>query len=424
VKSNAFHTSSRRSKRLIFINRYFYPDHSATSQILGDLAFALAGGGTDVAVITSRQRYDDAKAQLPAREEAGGVDIHRVWSAQFGRDNLALRVLDYATFYFAAAWTLLRLCRSGDIVIAKTDPPLISVIAAAVAFVRRARLVNWLQDIFPETAAVLGVGGRPARLIFWPLRMLRNLSLRGATSNVTIGERMADWVRGKGVASSRITIIHNWAASALIRPVPATENPLRREWGLDGRFVVGYSGNLGRAHELDTILDAMSELARQETANGLQPLFLFIGGGAKHSVLRREVEKRGLTNFQTRPYQPASLLAESLSVADVHLISLRPELEGLIVPSKLYGVLAAGRPAVFIGDQDGEVARALHAARCGFSVSAGDGRLLARHIATLASDPAACAAIGERARAEFSARYDKDIAVRKWAALIDTVGNN
>ena len=128
--------------RVIFLNRYFYPDHSATSQMLSDLAFFLAGAGAEVCVVTSCQRYDDAAAVLPARERIDGVEVHRVRTTRFGRDKLVGRAADYATFYLAAGWRLWRIARASDLIVAKTDPPLISVVAALVARRRGARLVN------------------------------------------------------------------------------------------------------------------------------------------------------------------------------------------------------------------------------------------------------------------------------------------
>src|SRR5262245_59016805 len=155
---------------LIFLNRFLHPDHSATSQMLSDLAFALAKPGAAVTVITSRQRYDAPMDALPPRETVDGVSIYRVWTSRFGRANLLGRVIDYATFYLSAAWRLWRLARPGDVVIAKTDPPMLSVIAVPLCRRRGVRLINWLQDIFPETAQALGVGGRVART---PFRLVR-----------------------------------------------------------------------------------------------------------------------------------------------------------------------------------------------------------------------------------------------------------
>jgi glycosyltransferase involved in cell wall biosynthesis len=143
--------------RVIFVNRYFFPDHSATSQILSDLTFHLAAIGHDVHVITSRQLYDDSCVALPESESINGVQVHRAASTRFGRAALSGRALDYLSFYRSVRRHLHAVARPGDIIIAKTDPPLLSLVLERTARNRGTYLVNWLQDIYPETAAVLDV---------------------------------------------------------------------------------------------------------------------------------------------------------------------------------------------------------------------------------------------------------------------------
>ena len=261
----------------------------------------------------------------------------------FGRSGLIGRGVDYVSFYIAALGVLAREVRRGDIVVAKTDPPLISIVAAMVAKAKGARLLNWLQDLYPEVAAALGLqtfaGWRGA-----PLRALRTWSLRAAAANVAIGERMAARLRSLGVAPETIHVIANWCDDAAIEPIDHAGNPLRHEWQLAAKFVVGYSGNLGRAHEFDTVLGAARQLAGEPDI-----IFLVIGGG--HGVERFRRATADLPNIVFKPYQPRNRLAHSLGVSDVHWVSLRPEVEGLIVPSKVYGILAAGRPILAICDR-------------------------------------------------------------------------
>ena len=382
--------------RMIFVNRFFYPDHSATSQMLSDLAFGLDAQRINVEVVTSRQRYDLPSARLPPVERIGTLVVHRVWTSRFGRANLVGRAIDYATFYLSASWRLLRLARAGDVIVAKTDPPMLSVLIAPIARLRRAKLVNWLQDIFPEVAAELGFRGAASRLTFRVLRMLRNRSLRGAAVNVVLGERMAAKLIALGVEGDRVEIIPNWADGGLIQPVDPAANQLRNAWGLLGRFVVGYSGNLGRAHEVGTLLDAIAIVEQDPSAPPVT--WLFIGGGALYEELQSEIARRQLDTVQFRPYQPRERLAESLSAADVHLVSLKPELEGLIVPSKFYGVAAAGRPTIFIGDPDGEIPRLISQHNIGRTVANGDCAGLAETILSLAADQATCRLMGARAQ--------------------------
>jgi glycosyltransferase involved in cell wall biosynthesis len=291
---------------------------------------------------------------------------------------------------------------------------MLSVVTGPVCWIRGAHLVNWLQDIFPEVAEELGFRGGAARVAFTMLRRLRNRSLSQAASNVVVGERMAARLAALGIEKERIRIIANWADDD-IAPVTPAANPLRASWALQDRFVIGYSGNLGRAHETDTLLQSICELER----NRAPIAWLFIGGGVLYRQLQEEIERRHLKSVHFRPYQPRERLSESLSAADVHLVSLKPELEGLIVPSKFYGIAAAGRPAIFIGDRDGEIARLLARHDCGRTVAMGDGTGLTRTILELAGDPANWLRMGERARRAFEAEFSKAIAVTKWRSLLE-----
>lgn len=398
-------------RRVILVNRYFHPDHSATAQLLSDLAFALAGQGCEVCVVTSQQTYEDPEASLPRQETVASVRVVRVPTTRFGRQGLWGRGLDYASFHLAAAWALLGQTRTGDVVVAETDPPLISLVAALVAWVRGARLVNWVQDLFPEVACALGVRGSSAAAAL--LTGARNLSLRAAATNVVLGGRMAGRLRGLGVPPERITVIHNWSDGRQIRPVAHEANPLRAEWGLQGRFVVGYSGNMGRAHEFESLLEA-AWLLRDEPGIA----FLFIGGGARRVEIEAQARSRGLGNVIFKPYQPRERLMHSLGAPDLHVISLRPELEGLIVPSKFYGIAAAGRPTLYIGDPDGEIPRILREEACGVTVRPGDAEGLANQVRGLAADAAECARMGVRARLAFERRFDFPLAMRGWQTVL------
>ncbi len=399
--------------RLVFVNRFFYPDHSATSQLLTDLCFALAARGHEVHVVTSCQRYDDAAAILPEHERCQGVEVHRVRTTRFGRDNLLGRAADYASFYLAAGWRLWRIARTGDVLVAKTDPPLISVVVALVARLRGARLINWVQDVFPEVAEALGVralAGPQAGL----LRRLRNAGLRSAVANVVLGESMAAVVARAGAPASRVHVIPNWADREAILPVAAAENPLRREWGLEGKFVVCYSGNMGRVHEFDTILDA----ARILSTRAEPIVFVFIGAGAQRRRVEEEVRRKDLANVQFRPYQDRASLSLSLGVGDVHLVSQRPEVEGYVFPSKLYGILAAGRPLAFIGDRKGEISLLVEREGIGAAVEQGDAAALSDQLLRLAGDAGSREAMGARARALLCERYDKRIAFKAWEKML------
>jgi colanic acid biosynthesis glycosyl transferase WcaI len=401
-------------QRLFFLNRFFLPDHSATSQLVGDLATHLAASGREVHVITSRQLYNDPTARLPAREIISGVHVHRVPSAQFGRSNLVGRGLDYFSFY-ASAWSAcLALVRREDLIIAMTDPPLVSVVAMRVARRREALLINWLQDIYPEVAVELGVPFLKGP-ITRGLARLRDRCLKVAVVNVVVGELMAEQVASRNVSAGRINVIANWSDDDVIHPVAPNDNYLRRKWELQDKFVVGYSGNLGRAHEYETILAAAERLKSNPSI-----VFVFIGGGHHMEALVRSVKVKGLGSFRFFSYRDRTILNFSLSVPDVHWISLRPTLEGLIVPSKLYGIAAVGRPIIAITAKTGEIARLVRQYRCGLVIEPGSADELAEALLRLSTDSEACDRMGRNARAMLDSRFSRRHAFECWRAVIST----
>ncbi|MEM6499116.1 MAG: glycosyltransferase family 4 protein, partial [Pseudomonadota bacterium] len=296
----------------------------------------------------------------------------------------------------------------------------LGVITGFAARLRGARRVNWLQDLFPEVALALGFGQRTiAGAMFGATKWLRDRSLRTADINIVLGARMKDRIT-KIVGSQSSTVeIPNWADGDVLKPTPHEENALRRAWSLTDAFVVSYSGNLGRAHDISTFVEAMVELQRgSDDATGPRVQWLFIGGGQQFEKLKTEVIDRDITNVLFQPYQPRERLAESLSAGDVHLISLRPELEGCIVPSKYYGVAAVGRPAIFVGSADGEIAHMLAQTGAGLTVEQGQGRALAAAILTLAHNPERAEQAGRAARAAFVHDYAFEHALEKWDAVL------
>jgi glycosyltransferase involved in cell wall biosynthesis len=383
--------------------------------VLSDLAFRLAERGVSIAVVTSRQLYDDPHAALAPREVIEGVHIHRVSTATLGRKKLTGRALDYVSFHFSAAAVLLNILRRDDVVVAKTDPPLISIAVSHVARWRGATLVNWLQDLFPEVASALTPGLLPG----WLERQLvaaRDRSLHRAAGNVVLSTGMRTRVLARGIESRLVQVIPNWADSVAITPMPSQQSTTRRRLGLSNRFVVGYSGNLGRAHEFDTLIGAARALREDSRF-----VFLMTGAGAKSGGLRQMVERERLGNFVFQDYQPPELLSDSLAAADVHLVSLLPALEGLIVPSKIYGILAAGRPAIFIGDTDGDLARLIRAHDCGMSVGVGESESLAVGLRAWRDNSSRVELMGQNARKLALAHFTSEHAAEDWLALLHVI---
>jgi len=269
-----------------------------------------------------------------------------------------------------------------------------------------------LQDLFPEVAGALGVKGFSDRTFHY-IKKFRNNSLRQARKNVVLGDSMKKVLWANRINPSKIKVIHNWADEKAIKPIEPDDNFLRRSWGLNKKFVVGYSGNMGRAHDLDVIMAAAEKLKENKQIH-----FLFIGGGAQLKALQLFVVDKMLENVMFQPYQERDQLAVSLSVADVHLISLKPSLEGLIVPSKFYGITAVGRPAIYLGDQIGDIASIIQEVSCGYALDSDDVDGLVESISSLADDPDLCRGMGIEARKLFDQRFTKTQALEAWTQLL------
>jgi colanic acid biosynthesis glycosyl transferase WcaI len=399
--------ASPQLRRVIFLNRYYWPEEPATAQLLTDLAGALASAGHAVTVITSRPAW----SALPLRQSDRGVAIVRVTGTRWGQLGLPGRVVDYVTFYLMALLELCLVARRGDQVVALTDPPLVGVGVWVVARLLGARVFHWVQDIYPEIAVVL-TGQRWLRAVM----PLRNLAWRRSDGCVTLGADMADTLAQAGVAPARITVSPNWAPAGLIPQPRTAADPLRTAWQLAGKFVVAYSGNLGRVHDLAPVLDVAAAL-RAETGIA----FVFIGAGAQRAELEAAAVKRGLANVHFRPPQPRSGLAASLALGDVHLVTLAPGCERLVFPSKLYGAAAIGRPVVFLGPRECEIARLVAQAGFGLAFAPGETAAIAASIRQLCADPGRLRQLGAAAEAFNRAAAGPARALADWEKLLEPV---
>ena len=387
--------------RVIFVNRVYWPATSATAQLLTDLAEGLAAQGWNVHVIAGGE----------ATGAQHGVTIHRTGTPA-NHGGLLSRAWNYRSFLRAARQRLDDLLQPGDVVVALTDPPLLGAMVAAVAAARGVRVVQWIQDIYPEIAAVHF--GALAGLLLTPLKSKRDLAWQRATVCVTLGEDMAKVVAACGAASSRIRLLPNWAPRELHAPAATGAiAECRRRWGCGDKFVVAYSGNFGRVHEFATLLEAAT-LLRDDSSI----VFLFIGQGVRFAEIAALVRERGLPNVRLLPPEPRAALAASLAAAEAHCVTLRPEYAALVYPSKLAGALAAGRPVIFVGPAEGDIPRLLRAANCGASFSPGDAAALAATVRCWQADWTLGARLGTNARAAYAAAFAYETALLRWQAVL------
>ncbi len=384
---------------ITIINQFYWPHHAATSQLMTELAEELVRRGDKVTVITATVGTDEGIT--PLNEVREGVRILRVPTTRRGKGSIVSRLVDYSSFFAGALARLATLSPRPDVVMPLTTPPWIAAGAVSVGFARSYPTVALVEDLYPDIAVALGVlpkNGAVHRL--WSA--VQSLSLRSARRVIVLSTAMRQRVLEYGVADDRIAIIHNWALEELDRPVAGESMRLR--YGFGDRFVVMYSGNMGAGHEFDTLLDAAERLKHREDI-----VFAFVGDGVRRAAIAARADT--LDNVHLFPYAPRDVLAQSLASADVHVVTMRGGFEGLLMPSKLYGILAAGRPTLFIGPRTSAVTDVVERGECGVAIELGDVDSVVEHVTRWASDRAHAAQVGAAARECHERHYQRSIAV-------------
>jgi glycosyltransferase involved in cell wall biosynthesis len=398
---------SRRPRLLVF-NQYYWPGVEATAYLLAELCEALAED-YEITVVTGRVR---GRPDLPTQETRNGVEIVRVRSAAYDRARLSRRALNYATYLARALRTGLALPRP-DVVLCGTDPPIVGEVALAVARRHRVPLVVISEDVFPEIAVALH------RLENGPLvevlRVLVQSYLRRADRVVSIGDAMRKRLEEKGVPPERLRVIPNWTDVSALTPRPKS-NDWAVEHDLAGRFVVMHAGNVGHAQDLATLIRATTFLRDLDDV-----CVVIIGTGARHAYLVELAEVLEADRLRFLAFQPRDRLADALAAADVHVVGLAQGLAGYVVPSRIYGILAAGRPVIAAAEEESETAQLVTAAGCGLVVPPGDPLRLAETIRACHDGAHPLEEMGRRARKYAEAEGDRSVAVDRYRALLGEV---
>ena len=398
---------------ICFFNRSYWPDQAATGQLLTELAEDLVNRhGCRVSVVAGRPLHAAGSARplrgVFEREERNGVTILRANGTRFSPSRFAGRAANYVSYFASAAIAGLKV-RAPDVVVSLTDPPIIGLAALSAARRTNARFVFLCEDIFPEVAELLEDFHNPT--VNRTLDRINRRLLDAADATIALGDRMRRrLVDEKGARASCVHVIHNWADCDTIAPGPK-DNPFSRAHGLTDRFVLMHSGNVGFSQNLDVLIAAADRLRSHDDI-----VVTIVGEGARKDALQRDVARRGLGNVRFLPYAPKEQLHDSFASADAFLVSLKPGIEGYIVPSKLYGILAAGRPYVAAVDDTCEAASIAREHGCGVCAKANDPDDLAAAVLRLYRNPAEAAAMAANAR-RAALRFDRRLAVQAYYDL-------
>jgi glycosyltransferase involved in cell wall biosynthesis len=397
--------SNSRKRRLLVLNQYYWPGVEATAQLLTELCEALAEE-MEVKVVTGvLQGHEDQ----PRKTVHNGVSIARVPSTSFERSKILARASNYASYLTNAFAHGVRGPRP-DVVLCMTDPPIVANVALLVARRYRAPLVVISQDVFPEIAVQLKRLENPVLMSL--LRGLVGSYLRRADRIVAIGETMRRRLEEKGAPPERMVVIPNWIDTTRLGPTNKS-NHWSRSWGVDEKFVVMHSGNVGHAQDLDSLIRAGTFLRDLDDL-----LIMIIGMGARHAELVALAERHEVDQVQFLYYQSRAVLPQSLSAADVHVVGLAAGLAGYVVPSRLYGILAVGRPVIVAADAESETAQLVTEVACGIVVPPGRPELLARAIRDAHDGKYDLPAMGVRGRAWVEREADRTVAVRRYRDLL------
>jgi glycosyltransferase involved in cell wall biosynthesis len=401
--------ATERRARLLVLNQYYWPAVEATGQLLSQLCAGLAED-FDVTVVTGV-----VPGTAAGRERHEGVEVVRVASTAFDRRRLLLRATNYSTYLAQSLVTALRADRP-DVVLCMTDPPVIADIALLVARRFDAPLVVISQDVFPEVAVELKRLDNP--LVVGVLRLAIRFYLQRADRVVAIGETMRRRLAEKGADPENVVVIPNWVDIDVLAP-RARDNDWARKHGLADPFVVMHSGNIGHAQNLDALIRSATFLRDLDDLR-----IVLIGGGARRQELKDLARMLEAEQVRFLGYQPRDDLPESLSSADVHVVGLAKGLAGYVVPSRLYGILAVGRPVIVAADKETETAQVVQEAGAGVVVPPNRPDLLAAAIRRAHDGDLDLETMGRNGR-EYIRGADQAVAIGRYRALLrDVVGAN
>jgi len=400
--------------RVLLLNLYYPPDTSATAKIAAALAETLATRH-DVTVLCGRPSYNPVERRawrLWQTERHGRITIIRVGSTDYARLRMGGRVANYVTY--TVLGVLRALFARCDVVLAMTDPPFEGIVGAGISLLKRRPLVYDIQDLYPEMALFGGVIGPGWLARCW--ERLHRWTLKRAQRVVVLGEDMRERMARKGVPESRLAVVHNGAVIPPEDiPPPALDAELMGAVRGNDRFVVVHAGNIGFYGAWETLVTAARELENESVG------LVFVGEGAEKA--RTQAAAEGCAAVRFLPIVPAERVPSVLAAGDIHAVTVKRGLEGVVVPSKMYEILAARKPILAVAPPESEPARIATAQGCGVACDPEQPLLLAAYLRQLSCEPHRVRQMGERARAVAS-QYDRSRELEKLVSLIEEAAKN
>ncbi len=409
-------TKIKALMKLSVITQFFPPDYAATGQLIEELSRSLGCEGVDVEVFTGQPSYAFGDSNAPAREQLGRVQVQRTRATNIWHQRIRGKTLGGVLFTIRAILHLLRNGRRYNVLLLTTAPPFLPIVGYILHLLYRIPYVCILYDLYPDIAIALGVVPKNHWLArFW--QAINGRIWRKASGIVVLSPEMKQRVTENcPEVGDKISVIHNWGNPEYIKPIAKKDNWFAKKYDLTNKFTVLYSGNMGRCHDIKTILET-AKLLKDEPI-----LFLCIGSGAKRKDLIKEVEELKLNNFLFLPYQDKQVLPYSLNACDLSLVSVDKGFESLVAPSKLYPALATGRPVAVICPQNSYLKQLIVDGKCGNTFENGDSYGLAKFIQILSQDEDLAQKMGDRAREYMESHFSPKVITKQYLEVLRQAG--
>jgi glycosyltransferase involved in cell wall biosynthesis len=398
------------ANRAFVVSELYYPEETSTGYLLTRIAEGIAHD-VPVVAICSQPTYSARGIRAPARERRHDVDIERCAGTTFDKNSLVGRALNAVTISLSLWWRVLRRVRRGDVVIVVTNPPFLPFGVLLACRLRGARCALLVHDVYPEVLVAAGLS-RGSSVIARIAHVATKWLYRHSDRVIVLGRDMEALAKRKlDGDTSKIVVIPNWADADEIVPTPKATNALLGELGLAERFVVQYAGNMGRTHGLETLFAAAQRVHEDVR-------WLFIGSGAKKGWLEKSIGREGLESITVLGNRPREEQRVFLTACDVAVISFVPGMAGVSVPSRMYNIMAAGKPIIAVADEESELAHVVSEERIGWVVRPGDVDGLVALLDRIAGQPALVHEYGARARAVASTKYARPMVIDRYLRLV------
>jgi len=397
------------------ISELYYPEQNATGFFLTGIAEGVVDSDTSVAVLCAQPSYNQRGIKAPWSEARNGVAIRRCRSTTCDPKQRWGRLLNFATTSLSIGWRALIDIKRDDKVLVVTNPPLLPFFVRIACWLKGAKFVLLVHDVYPDVFVPLGLM-QPSHPLYRMMSWVNGKLYASSHAVVALGRDMARLVQEKSQGKANVSVIPNWGDVDVIEPALKEENALLQELNLADKFIVHYSGNHGRTHDLLSLIEAANLLKGDTEIH-----FLFIGEGSGKAEAVARTAEVGLKNVIFRTFVDRSELSTSLNASDVSVVAFKKGMAGISVPSRLYNLMAAGKPILAIVDDDSEVADVIREAELGVTVPPESPKLLTEQILVLKHDPARREQMAVNSRNEAVGKYSYEAIKQQYRELFDSL---